>query len=152
MAYNLAANSTDDCAFLQQATMAWLSSFAIVSDNYVKTGSYEHMEDIYVLWAEVRPVRCDWQRSDGVITNCDYLYAGEMPGLTVACDFWRSVTRDSPDDISDNFLAKQIGIRTGEALDLDKSSRSLSGFDGSVEETTFYVRSVFNESHAVSLA
>lgn len=151
MAYNLAANSTDDCDFLQQAVSSWLSSVGIVNDNYVKTENYRLVEDVYVLWAEVHPVRCDWQRSDGAITNCD-LYAGEIPGLSIACDFWNYSTHDSPDDISDNFLAKKIGIRTGEALDLDKSVWSLSDFDGTGGETSFYVRTVFNESHAVSLA
>lgn len=151
MSYNLAANSTNDCDFLQQAASSWLSSVAIIGDNYVKTKNYEPVEDVYVIWAQIRPVRCDWQRNDGVITNCD-LFAEQKPGLAVACNFWSSSARVSPDDVSQNDLADEIGIRTGEALDLKKSSWGLSDFDGSNEETTFYVRSIFNESHAVSLA
>lgn len=151
MAYNLASNSTEDCEFLQDATRSWLSSFAIVSDDYLKPNNDRLVEDVYVLWAEIHPVRCDWQRNDGVITNCD-LYAEDIPGLAVACDFWGFNTLDSPHGITDNYLAKQTGIRTGEALDLEKSSWGLSNFDGPPEETAFYVRSVFNESHAVSAA
>jgi hypothetical protein len=151
MAYNMAANATDDCEFLQQAVSSWLSSVAIVSDDYVKIGDYKLVEDVYVLWAEIRPVRCDWQRNDGVITNCD-LFDVEMPGIALACDFWNSSMRDSSNGVTNNYLANQIGIRTGAALDLEKSTWSISAFDGSIEENMFYVRSVFNECHSVSLA
>ncbi|GAX12010.1 hypothetical protein FisN_8Lh104 [Fistulifera solaris] len=151
MAYNIAANSTDDCEFLQHAVSSWLSSVAIVSDSYVKTGNYKLVEDVYVLWAEMRPVRCDWQRNDGVITKCD-LFDVKVPGIALACDLWNSTMRDSPDGVTNNYLASQIGIRTGEALDLEKRKWGMSDFYGSIEEDEFYVRSVFNESHAVALA
>lgn len=151
MSYNIAANSTDDCDFLQQAVGSWLSSVAIVGDNYVKTKNYDPVKDVYVLWAEIRPVRCYWQRSDGVITNCD-LYAEKNPRLAVACNFWNLSAQVSPDSVTDKYLANVMGIRPGEAMDLGKSSMLFSDFDGIVEETSFYVRSVFNESHAVSLA
>lgn len=66
-ANNALAQSKEDCDYLKSAVESWLSIAMVPQpESFVQAH-----DDTFVLWAQVLPVRCDWQREDGIITYCD---------------------------------------------------------------------------------
>ena len=68
-ANNLAAptSSSADCEYLESSVKSWLSVAVVPQPASLLTSA----EDTFVLWAQLLPVRCSFQNSDGVITFCD---------------------------------------------------------------------------------
>mmetsp|Transcript_29188 Transcript_29188/g.43400 ORF Transcript_29188/g.43400 Transcript_29188/m.43400 type:complete len:148 (-) Transcript_29188:1592-2035(-) len=61
---NLKSNDTDTCDQLQLTIEGWLRG--TLSVQYLS----DRASDAYVLWGQLLPVRCDFQREDGVFTAC----------------------------------------------------------------------------------
>ena len=138
-------NSTEDCDYLESAVLSFLRTSTVpehASDNIARTS------DSLLLWAQVLPVRCDWQDPDGVATICppDSSYAEEVP----VCKFWKDIRPPYPANATRNYFAEAVNVRVSEVVVYERSS-----FKDFMEELTsneFIVRAVFNESNTVAVA
>jgi len=55
------------------------------------------------------PVRCDFQREDGVITFCAGSIATAVPGT---CMVWDSYSPATPEDATPHYFAEQLALRS----------------------------------------
>ena len=157
-ANNIAAPSEEDCNFLQAAVDSFLK-VAIVPQPASFVPS---QEDAYVLWAQVLPKRCAWQRDDGVITSCPEdspLYNSDSS----TCSIWNAthslldgngMLQFSTDDIGAEF-ANELEIRKG---GIQRICREGSGFSpcGILEREDmlfpdYSVTVFYNENPTISL-
>ena len=157
-ANNIAAPSEEDCDFLQAAVDSFLK-LAIVPQPASFVPS---QEDAYVLWAQVLPKRCAWQRDDGVITSCledSPLYNSDSS----TCNIWNAthslldsddMLQFSTDDISAEF-ANELELRKG---GIQMICRKGSGFSpcGILERDdmlfpNYNVTVFYNENPTISL-
>jgi hypothetical protein len=145
---NLVSNTTDDCEYLYIAVQSWLQCSVKVQTLYHPTEKGN--PDVRLQWAQVLPVRCDWQRADGVITTCG---VDQLTFYSSACDYWeRSMTPD-PNDATAEYFADELGIRPGGIVEIVRQTIAPANFDGSGSiPVEFYVRALYNESHAITLA
>jgi hypothetical protein len=92
-------------------------------------------DDTFVLWAQVLPVRCDFQEgTNGVITMCT---EGLRQAAPSTCEVWD--THQNTTDPSPMYFASALDIRE-------------SGIDYSqVEEQEYLVTAIFNENPTVAL-
>eukprot|EP00429_Kryptoperidinium_foliaceum_P039921 CAMPEP_0176166240 /NCGR_PEP_ID=MMETSP0120_2-20121206/85020_1 /TAXON_ID=160619 /ORGANISM="Kryptoperidinium foliaceum, Strain CCMP 1326" /LENGTH=1393 /DNA_ID=CAMNT_0017503773 /DNA_START=61 /DNA_END=4240 /DNA_ORIENTATION=- len=129
-AHNLAApsSSEDDCAYLEASVQAWLRSAAAPQP----TSLLDNVVDTYILWAQLLPVRCDFQRDDGVITICD----GQMNDDWIrvsssSCSIWDDSSPSSPSDASEAYFAEQLNLRFEGIRELGRedSVNGLTGFE-----------------------
>eukprot|EP00980_Cylindrotheca_fusiformis_P021686 scaffold8529_cov137-Cylindrotheca_fusiformis.AAC.16 len=66
-ANNIQANTVEnECDYLESVVDSWLNVAVLPQPS--SFASYQ--EDLFVLWAQLLPKRCDWQRNDGIITVC----------------------------------------------------------------------------------
>lgn len=138
------ANVTS-CEFLQQTIEAWLDVGANVQNPVPQ---YKITQ--YVLWAQLLPVRCDFQQEDGVITNCTA--GASFPNST--CNLWNLAPSD-PNDATPEYYANLLDIRVGGVseyveIDTELLTFSLDGNSSVFPNTTFSVRLLVNETHAIS--
>ena len=143
-ANNVASNTTDDCEYLFNAVQSWVYSAMTIQTNSKVIGD---AGDIHLLWAQLLPVRCIWQRNNGVISACDLLRG--PPTIGSFCEYWNETTTSNP---SKEYFAESIGVRPGGILDVAFSTTAPSGFLDNVTVSEFYVRAVYNESHSIALA
>jgi hypothetical protein len=135
------SNSTDDCDYLRLAVESWLQATVNVTANYFLNENYG--DETYVIWAQLLPIRCDWQNgTGGVITKCiedsenDYI-----------CNVWKNL--GNSENATREDFSEEMGIRAGELLELDKRDFG-AFFNGTNTNATFYVRAIFNESNTVA--
>jgi len=133
-------NSDTSCAFLQDSFESWLAAAAVVLSPATE-GTY-YSEGAYILWAQVLPVRCNFQSDDGVISSCDK-YTDVVVG---ACAIWNA----APSNATPNFFADLLDIPVGAISEYTKST-TLTWFNGSQEVTnaTFSVKVLVNQNQAV---
>ena len=137
------SDSEEDCDYLLTAVTSWLKTSADSHHPFLaKVGSDG---ENHVLWAQLLPVRCDWQRRDGVITFCPESFGEDGP-----CSFWNETRPANPRLATRSYYADVLGVRTGEIVlferwDAANSSQVDTG-------KAFYVKTIFNESHSVGLA
>jgi len=143
-AHNLVAptNSTDDCAYLESAVNSWLQMAAAEQP----ASSLQKADHPYVLWAQLLPVRCDFQRDDGVITVCtgqsfDGAWETDLPE---ACEVWDDHQLLSVDDDLIFHFAAALDIRPDGIRRIDRSDP-----DGIL--STFRTIVVYNENPTASL-
>ena len=141
LANNLVANTTDECDYLQTAVTSWLAgvSRAPSHQRYILGGE----ADSHVVWARLLPVRCPWQRSDGVITDCSYLAVGNDE----TCAIWAEGPEDA-NDASPEYFAKTLELRVGELQEYEESALSDFGVVGN--QTVYYVESINDLSHTIT--
>lgn len=126
---NLVASSASSygCEYLSNATVAWLQSMALEEKNM-----------IYLLWAQILPVRCNFQGEDGVVTaelcRNNAVYNGNSDAMRELCSIWSSGSTPAS-------FAGKLGIRPGEILSVSFSDTFLGA--------SFVVNTMFNESSAV---
>jgi len=94
-ANNLAANSnsTEDCGYLKNAVDSWLKSVANTQTSFIFESAHD---DMFVIWAQLLPIRCDWQEgTQGVITSC---IGGNFTSDPTAeiCTVWDDMAPDGP--------------------------------------------------------
>lgn len=149
-ANNIVSNTTNECQFLQQSVSAWLRTSAKVHVSY---GLIRDEEDlIYAVWGQLLPVRCEWQRSDGVITTCPE----ELSELDI-CQQWSDtgVRNDtSPDDTgwaTVDYFADALGVRGGGLRDFQLNTTASADFGDGLTEVPYYVKVIYNQNHTVAL-
>lgn len=99
-------------------------------------------------WAQLLPVRCDWQRDDGVITYC----ADTSNNITHQfCRHWKETLPTSPEDATTEHFARQLGVRTLGIVEIVMSQTSPADFTNDTATADFYVRAIVNETHTVAL-
>jgi hypothetical protein len=152
-ANNVAANSTDDCAYLKHAVVSWLLTVSDV--DVLNNWHHDYGHELNVQWAQLLPVRCPWQRSDGVITACDENahISDDFP----ACGIWEATMPDDPADATPDYFAKKLNLRPGELTEYVRQEVAISDFPQDVstdflEADEFYVRAIFNQASTVSYA
>ncbi len=155
---NIISNTSDDCEYLKNSVKSWLLT-VVYGQNSYDQGSDED-QSVAIQWAQILPIRCEWQLPHGVITNCK---TAEFIDLFPACTEWKRTLPYNPDDASPEYYAKTLGLRTGELTQYiattwapasfnatynSTSSYNLTNVDGQYE---FTVRAIFNESETVQL-
>lgn len=140
-ANNVISNTTEDCSYLQDAVQSWLKSVVVLpsSSRFIQKDNRR----VFAPWAQLLPVRCNWQQQDGVITYC-----GSDLGL---CNYYgESVTADSAANLED--FADSLGLRKGELAVISSQMIAPADFhDGSIT-ADFFVQAIFDQSHIVTLA
>jgi hypothetical protein len=138
-ANNVISNTTEDCVYLQNAVQSWLKSVAVLALPSHLTDKYNG--GVYVAWAQLLPVRCDWQRQDGVITFCS-----DDLGL---CRYWDNAATESA--VSKLGYAETLGLREGVFVEIAKQTIGPADFNDGNITADFYVKAIFNESHTIAL-
>ena len=141
----LSEANVSSCAFLESTIEAWLELGASV-----QTGVPQYDVKTFVLWAQLLPVRCDFQGDDGVITVCPN-GTGYPRGT---CDVWNEHPANAS-DATPEYYANKLGIRVGGITEYahSQNSRLTIATDGnfsSYPNMTFSVRLLANENHAVA--
>ena len=157
-ANNIEASSNEDCAYLEAAVDSFLK-LAMVP----QPPSLMHSEDdTFVLWAQILPKRCDWQREDGVITYCvkdSHLYESDPS----TCNLWNNTLTSldgndfqhlSADDMSTEF-ARELQLRKGGIQSVCMEGRRISEC-GTLERADvlspeYNVTVFYNENPTISL-
>jgi hypothetical protein len=145
-ANNVISNKTEDCAYLFSAVQSWLRSATVAHNDFRVIDDPNRM--IYLAWAQLLPVRCDWQRSDGVITYCPLGYSVTESPL---CIYWSVTAVDSIVDATPEYFADNLGVRAGAMVEIVSQEIALAGFEDGANTADFYVRAIFNESETIAL-
>lgn len=157
------ANATDnECDYLKSVVDSWLN-VAVVPQP---TSFVPSQEDTFVLWAQLLPIRCDWQRDDGVITFCsDDSPLIESYGHT--CDNWMDlidlgmhsvehIDTSSCDDISGPIkmeLANELNIRpSGIKSTCLMGVEMVPCYQDGMVPSNFNVTVFYNHNPTISLA
>lgn len=141
---NIAANSTVDCDFLNFAVQSWLKSSSVNNTAFDVVASSGYG----VLWAQLLPIRCDWQGKDGVITKCS---SDAPPSQTSACNFWNTKSPNDPNDATVEYYSEVTGARPGGIVEITSQIVAPASFVDGQSQATFVVRALFNESHVIIL-
>jgi hypothetical protein len=145
-AYNLAANTTEDCAFLENAVNAWLKSSGSVPASHQFTDEYD--DTAFLIWGRLLPSRCPWQEPDGVISVCPN--GPEENGLP--CDVWRASQPDNFTDATKKLFADEFNLRVGGFTTFVRNMTAPVDFDDRTNtEEQFYVELIFSGGHYISL-
>jgi hypothetical protein len=139
---NVASNSTGDCDFLYFAVQSWLKSSASVRRSIGVVARRSPL----LQWAQLFPIRCDWQRQDGVITTC-----GTERPLNSACDHWDGSITDDPNDATAEHFANYVGARPDGIVEITSQTIAPADFVSGQSDAVFIVRALFNESHTIEL-
>jgi hypothetical protein len=139
-ANNLASNSTSACDYLQNAVDAWLRGTSS-EGNATSLFDTTRSSEAYVLWAQLLPARCDWQRGDGVITWCSSCVAA----MCEPCEFWNS-TMVSPPNATPDYFADVLGVRVGGIVELDMDANV------SWSDENYSVRVIFDETATLTFS
>jgi hypothetical protein len=145
-AYNVAANTTEDCDFLYNAVNAWLRSSASVPTSHRFTDEYD--DTAFLIWGKLLPVRCsDWQQPDGVITVCPV----EDDQPLQLCNVWNVSNRDDVADPTIEMFADAFNLRVGGFRTFARNTTAPADFGNGSTEEEFYVKVIYNGGHYISL-
>ena len=142
---NVASNSTEDCEYLFYAVQSWLYGSAQIHTFYGLID--DEIRDPHLLWAQLLPVRCVWQQSNGVVTTCGSLRA--FSTIDSICDYWDDTMTTNP---TKEYFADSLAIRPGGILDISSKNFAPSNFAANESTSEFYVRAFYNEAHPIALA
>lgn len=146
-ANNVASNASDDCQYLQVAVRSWLQGSAVEQTGF---GVHGRRNPVFILWAQVLPVRCAWQTNggslpaDGVITRC----APSLVEHSNACAFWNESMPPLPSEATPSYFANILGERPGVIIEYSLSEQVPSSFIAS-GGSTFTVRVICDEGHTL---
>jgi hypothetical protein len=146
-ASNVLANTTEDCEYLKSSVLAWFKSSSVVLVDFDLID--EQNGSIHVQWAQLLPVRCAWQREDGVITSCRSKYAAVDSASL--CKYWNETVTQSPEDASAQYFADRLGVRLIGIVEVVNRQIGPANFSGGAVETEFFVRAIYNETHTIAL-
>jgi hypothetical protein len=139
-ANNIAANSSGDCDYLRLFVDSWLLTAESTHPESNLLNS-----NIYLLWARITPVRCDFQDPTGVITVCNSIASLQLD----SCNLW---ARAAASDVSSNmdnitdYFAEELGVRVGGILEIVACDPSDIDPDACAFETTV----IFNDNFTVT--
>jgi hypothetical protein len=141
-----------DCDHLQQSLDAWLRSASIVLSSSTLGTRKE-----FLLWAQVLPSPrgCDFlMETNGVITRCNSSFGQNL----TSCSIWNDAAPQDPVIVTPKYFAERLGLREGGILEFSRTykghfsgdflDRNADPFSG---ESTFTVRTLFNQNELVSL-
>jgi hypothetical protein len=129
-----------DCDYLETAVNSWVNMAVKPQPPSLITTS----EDTFVLWAQLLPSRCGFQREDGVITSCK----GKESLLVSApdtCRVWDAKAPASPDEATESYFARELNLRLG-VIRIFFSE----GYDG--RRVHYNATVIFNQNPTVALA
>ena len=132
------ANETS-CAFLKDTIYSFLGLGAMVPKKF----QYHGRVGTHLLWAQLLPVRCDFQNSDGVITQC----TDDNSVGPAICNVWNLAPED-PDDANPQYFADALGIRVGGITEYMPAFTTNGDFS-IAPNTTFSVRALLNNNDFV---
>ena len=134
-ANNIAAGN--DCEYFDKAVESWLK----MAIQQQPERLYQ-MENTYVLWAQVLPVRddCGVQADDGVITTCVGTNVTGMAYQT--CDVWDTTAPASAEEASAQFFASNFDLRMGAITGHTRTSFNNSDYSVTV---------IYNENPTLEL-
>jgi hypothetical protein len=130
------ANETT-CAFLQDTIYTFL-------DLTVYAQNTDGEKNIFLLWAQLLPVRCDFQTIDGVITWC----ADDNFFDTEVCKVWGMAPED-PSDATSEYYADALGIRVGGVTEYGYSQNDTTLSDFTIAPNTSYTVRVLVDENTV---
>jgi hypothetical protein len=142
-------NNASSCEFLEESFKSWLGVAAKVlspttADSYFGSQAY-------ILWAQVLPKRCAFQRDDGVITMCSNATAAVFS----ACKVWDKGPTNASDATS-YYFAESLNVRVGGITEYTESMTSSwvdsSNEDNEMTNATFSVRVLINQNSSVEFA
>jgi hypothetical protein len=161
-ANNLAAPAQDDCDYLESAVKSWIN----VAVRPQPASLVSSHEDTFVLWAQLLPVRCDFQKPDGVITFCEGndsllnsdeeacivwdAHAPDLSELNATCWGEPSSEKCLEEDLEEYF-ANALNIRVGGIRSIRPRAGYLVPYSDLAEFTDYDVTVVYNENPTVSL-
>jgi hypothetical protein len=134
-ANNIAA--LGDCAYLESAISSWVNIAAVPQP----ASPLPKLQDTYVLWAQLLPIRCDFQRDDGVLTYCD----GDpsRPNGVYPCEVWDDYAPASPSEATVEYFAEVLYIRSDGVREIERN--------GTGKFPEYSVVVIYNENPTVSL-
>jgi hypothetical protein len=146
-ANNVAANSTNDCAFLEVAVQGWLKASSAEKTAFM--GTISSQDTAFIAWAQLLPVRCSWQADDGVITSCPSAYDRTTPFGKI-CSVWDQVNVEDP--VNATSIGDSLDRRPGAIQDFNYTTETYSDINGAdTVNATFIVRVYVDENHTVSV-
>jgi hypothetical protein len=140
---NVLANSQQDCAYLENAADSWLRSTAFVQEDQVSA-----KPELSLVWAQLLPVRCAFQGTNGIITaqSCE---AAESSSdvfderLEEVCNVWGIAgSASASQETSASNIADYLQIREGSIVKHES-------FPKVIDEGEYIVSALFNASRTV---
>lgn len=129
-----------ECTFLESSVRAWLQIAGVEYQVGPNVGAFE----VYVLWAQVLPIRCAFQEPYGVVTRC----ADDPYGNTTrSCNVWQNITGNAS-TVSESFFANQLDVRVGGIREYQRDTI----VPINMTNTAFSVRAFVNHNATVSRA
>lgn len=123
-------NATE-CSYLSESVASWLKSGARDTTRI----NLQQKTDVWIIWAQLLPVRCNFSDPNGVITRCpDGWENSEIEDVCKVWDFGTNST--TPSDFGDKF-----GYREG-AIDTVILKETIDGEDFSVTVMVNYTNSI----------
>jgi hypothetical protein len=144
---NIESNTTEDCEYLYIAVQSWLYASATIQARFEVVD--DGVSDAHLLWAQLLPVRCIWQRNDGIITTSDFCGTSSFSSISSICGFWDETNVPNP---SKQYFANSLDARPGGIVDIVRSAIFPVSFLQNETQVEFYVRAIYNESHPIALA
>ena len=144
-ANNVAANETDLCDYLEDAVSSWLKGTSTEQNDYTLTRSRKQNPGVFVLWAQLLPVRCEWQRADGVITWCPASVADDYS----VCSFWNRTMPNSTSQATPEYFADALGVRVGGIIEFLWTKNAYGNFNASDSNQTYQVQVLLDETDAL---
>ena len=108
-ANNIYITDVERCEYLEGAIDSWLNMAIVYPHGY----SNDTVKDTYILWAQVLPVRCPFQNSDGKITSCTGKQSRFKFDYPYTCEVWDSleVPKYTENQAIQNAFARNLSIR-----------------------------------------
>jgi hypothetical protein len=141
---NALSSSVADCDYLANAVDSWVRTTGKSTISYNYAPQADDFGSPVLLWAQILPVRCQWQHPSGVITVCPKSFV-----QIDQCQFWDKYNPVDPADATPEYFAASLGMRVGGIVQYAVVHQNVStDFIGGLED--FQVRAIFNHNDAVS--
>jgi hypothetical protein len=112
-------------------------------------GDFGRSVDAFVKWAQLKPKRCEWQRDDGIITECgtNLSYSDSL-----ACAIWNETSPLSLKDVTTDHFSDLLDIRRGGIRETILEEKGPADFGDGQETQIFYVRVLVDDSPTIARA
>jgi hypothetical protein len=144
----VALSGITDCEYLELTVESWLNMAAVPQPP----SALESIDFTFVLWAQVLPVRCPFQKETGVITSCMGRLSKyrDMPVNQHVCDIWDTYSPSSASEATPAYFANVLNLRQGGIV--TKFGTALGETENIEALSSFNVTVVYNENPTISLA
>lgn len=112
---NVEASSERDCAYLQEFVRSWMLTAESVQPDARFLGT-----NVFLLWARILPIRCDFQGDYGVVTMCGDSGNAQR---AEACRLWGETSGDLNNLDFGNltyYFADKMGVRVGGIQEINR--------------------------------